>query len=288
MCPTERDGLSSVLGRAASILNAFDPEDTGLSVYELARRTQLAKSTVHRLSAELCRLGLLERTREGLRLGLHLFELGQLVPRQRSLREAALPLMEDLREATRSTVHLAVLDGVEVVYVEILRHKGAPGMPSRIGGRLPAHATGVGKALLAFSPAAVVSARIEAGQPSLSPFTIVTPGGLLRELATIRTTQLAFDREESGAGTVCAAAPIFGSDGRPAAALSVSGRSAFTDVDRVGPAVRTAALALSRQLAAGSGRLGVSARRNLSRRRPIWPAQSQGSGGGLGDRPVLC
>jgi DNA-binding IclR family transcriptional regulator len=233
-----------------SVLDAFSPDDAGLSVSELGRRTGLAKSTVHQLAGELYRLGLLEHTPEGLLLGLRLFELGQLSPRQRHVREAALPLMEDLREATRSTVHLAVREGIEVVYVEILRAKAGPSLPSQVGGRMPAHATGVGKAMLAFSPPAAVGERIEAGLPPRSPFAIVAPGQLLRELEAVRRTGIAYDREESGIGTVCVAAPVLASNGHPVAALSVSGRSTDLDIERMGPAVRTAALALGRQLAA--------------------------------------
>src|SRR5664279_5059944 len=163
MRSTERDGgdagAVSVLGRAAGVLSAFDLEHTELTLSELARRAALPKSTAHRMVAELVRLGLLEQTGTRLRLGLRLFELGQLVPRQSTLREAALPYMEDLREATASAVHLAVLEGVEVVYVEILRGRDRQVLPSRVGGRMPAHATGVGKAILAFSAPEVVKAR---------------------------------------------------------------------------------------------------------------------------------
>lgn len=251
MFPTERDTPApSVLARALSVLDAFSPDDTAVTASELGRRTGLARSTVHRLTGELCRLGLLEQTPRGLRLGLHLFELGQLVPRRRDLREAALPLMEDLREATHSTVHLAVRDGVEVVYLEILGHQAHPGLPSRVGGRLPAHTTGVGKAILAFSPPEVVAERIEAGLPPYSPYTIVARGALLRELENIRRTGISYDREESGIGTVCVAAPVLGTDALPIAALSVTGRSSQLDIERMGPAVRTVALALGRQLAA--------------------------------------
>ena len=98
---------------------------------------------------------------------------GELVPAHRSLSEAALPVMEDLREATRQRIHLAVLEGVDVVYVEILGSSGVD-VTSRTGGRLPAHATGVGKAILAYSSAATVRARIEAGLPRLTPRTIAT------------------------------------------------------------------------------------------------------------------
>jgi DNA-binding IclR family transcriptional regulator len=237
-----------VLERACSVMEALDANHPYLSVSELARRSGLPKSTTHRLVGELCRLGLLESTRDGIRLGFRLFELGELVPRHRGLRDAALPFMEDLMEATHQRVHLAVLEGVEVVYVQILGSRSGMAMPSRIGGRLPAHATGVGKAILAFSPPSVVSARMEAGLPRLSPRTIVMPGALTRELATIREQGVAYDREESSTGIACAAAPVFGMHGVVVAGLSVSGRTGQIDVEKIAPAVRTAALALSRRL----------------------------------------
>jgi DNA-binding IclR family transcriptional regulator len=247
MRSTGRDG-ESVLARAVRVLAAFDADSALLGVSDLARRTGLAKSTVHRLVHELAALGLVEITPAGVRLGMRLFELGQLAPRQRDLRDAAMPYLQDLREATGATAHLAVLEGIEVVYVEILRGKDAPALPSRVGGRMPAHATGVGKAILAFSPPEVVRARLEAGLPRTSPHTIEMPGMLQRELARVRDAGVAFDREESGVGIVCVAAPVFGVDGRVCGALSVSGRSGRFKVERMAAAVRTAALALSREM----------------------------------------
>src|SRR5450755_3363957 len=153
MRSTQRDGVpESVLERGVALLSAFGADRGELGISELARRTGLPKSTVHRLAGELVRLGMLEPVGPQLRLGIRLFELGQLVPRRRTLRDAALPFMEDLREATRNSVHLAVLEGIEVVYVEILLSRASRSLPSRGCGRLPAHATGVGKAILAFSP----------------------------------------------------------------------------------------------------------------------------------------
>jgi DNA-binding IclR family transcriptional regulator len=179
---------------------------------------------------------------------MHLFELGQLVPRQRNLKEAALPFLEDLREATQNNVHLAVLEGIEVVYLEILRVRNSQPLPSRVGGRMPAHATGVGKAILAFSPPEVVKARIDAGLTRRSPYTIIMPGPLTRELRTIAETGISYDRQESAVGIVCAAAPVFATDGAVAAAISVTGRAERLDIERMAPAVRTAALALTRHL----------------------------------------
>ena len=254
MRTTERDGGPSVLARAAAVLDAFGADTPELGVSELARRSGLAKSTAHRMVGELVRLGWLEQTGAKVRLGLRLFELGQLVPRQRALKDAALPFMEDLREATSSNVHLAVLEGIEVVYVEILRVRDSQPLPSRVGGRLPAHATGVGKAILAFSPSDVVRARVEAGLPRRTAYTVIMPGALMRELATIRETGISYDRQESAMGVVCAAAPVFGADGRVLGSLSVTGRAERLDTERMAPAVRTAALALSRQLGAPLGR----------------------------------
>lgn len=248
MCSAERHGADTVVGRSAAILGAFGPDDGALGVSELSRRTGLPKSTVHRLVRALTEHGLLDRAGTSVRLGLRLFELGQLVPLQRDLRAAALPIMTDLRDATHQIIHLAVLDGTQVVYLEILRSPDAPAMPSRVGGRLPAHATGVGKAMLAFSRPELVDAVIAAGLPRLSRRTIVLPRLFRQELETIRDMGCAFDREESSDGVVCAASPVFGPDDEVVGALSISGWSARMNLERMAPAVRTAALALSRTL----------------------------------------
>jgi DNA-binding IclR family transcriptional regulator len=239
----------SLLSRAAAIVGAFDERDPVLSLVELSRRTGLPKSTVHRIVAELVTLRVLERqaSGDGYRLGMWLFERGELVPEHRSLSGAALPVMEDLREATRQRIHLAVLDGVDVVYVEILGTGGLE-VVSRTGGRLPAHATGVGKAILAYSPAATVQARIDAGLPRLTPRTISTSGGLVRELRKIRSVGMALDLEEAQLGVSCVAAPVFGADHKVAAGLSVTGVTGSVDPGTLGPAVRTAAFTLSRVL----------------------------------------
>ena len=253
MRSTERNAPPvSLLARAAAIVGAFDERDPVLGLAELARRTGLPKSSVHRIVAELVSLRVLERQEsgpsgEGYRLGLWLFERGELVPAHRSLSEAALPVMEDLREATRQRIHLAVLEGVDVVYVEILGTSGVD-VSSRTGGRIPAHATGVGKVILAYSSAATVRARIEAGLPRLTPRTISTPGALTQELRKIRTVGMALDLEESHVGVSCVAAPVFGADHKVRAGLSVTGKSRSIDPGTLGPAVRTAAFTLSRVL----------------------------------------
>jgi DNA-binding IclR family transcriptional regulator len=238
------DGL--VAARIAAVLSAFRPGDGTLGVSELARRTGLAKTTVHRLAGHLADVGLLEREGTALRLGLRLFEIGQLAVRRRGLVDAARPYLADLREATRNTVHLAVLEGTEVVYLDVLRGPDAPDLPSRIGGRFPAHATGVGKAILAYSPESLVAQVIEAGLPRVSSRTITAPGLLRRQLARIHEDGIAFEREESGIGVVCAASPLLDAAGTAVAAVSISGWATRMRTERIAPAVRTIALALSR------------------------------------------
>ncbi|MGP4028802.1 IclR family transcriptional regulator [Actinomadura sp. 3N407] len=236
------------LRRAVAVLTAFRADEDGLGAAELARRSGLPRSTAHRIAADLVEAGLLERQGPRVRLGLKLFEIGQRVPRQRVLRDAAVPYMSDLREATRQTVHLAVLEGGEVVYVEILGSSGGPRLPSQVGGRLPAHVTGVGKAILAFSPPDVVRAVLDAGLVKTSERSVVAPGLLAKELETIHREGVAYDREESGRGIVCAASPVLGPDGLVLGALSVSGWSNRMRLAAVAPAVHTAALTLSRTL----------------------------------------
>jgi DNA-binding IclR family transcriptional regulator len=260
MCPAHRsDGEISATGRITSVLEAFRDDHDALTLSELARRAALPKSTAHRLAGELVRFGLLERAGGGLRLGLKLFELGQLVPQQRSLRDAARPVMADLREATRHSVNFGVLEGTDVVYIDILAGPDAPRLPTRVGGRWPAHATAIGKAILAFSDAATVRAVVAAGLPRVSERTITAPGLFLAELDRIRDEGLAYDLEESRPGLVCVASPVHGPGGAARGALSVSGWSARLKADRVGPAVRTAALTISRALGAQNATAGSPA-----------------------------
>lgn len=248
MCAAQRDGSDSTAARLTALLTAFTTTDGRLGVSELARRTGIPKSTAHRLISHLLGCGLLEKHNNTVRLGIRLFEVGQLAARQRGLVDAARPHLADLREATRNTVHLAVLEGREVVYLDILRGPDAPALPSRVGGRFPAHATAVGKAILAYSPTSVVEHIVGAGLARISVRTITAPGMLRRQLAKVRAEGIAYEREESGIGVVCAASPLLDGSARPLAAISISGWANRMRTDRIAPAVRTAALTLSRTL----------------------------------------
>lgn len=248
MRPAQRNAPpTTVVGRATAVLQVVQEAGGPVGISEIAARTGMAKATVHRLVGQLVGEHLLERRADTrLVLGVQLFELGSQVPLPRTLGEIARPLMHDLHRATDRQVHLAVLDALEVVYVEIV--SGGLPLASSVGGRLPAHATGVGKAILAYSPPSVVAARVDAGLPAMTPRTIVTPGALARNLEEIRAEGTSYDHEESHVGVSCVAAPVFGTDRRIRAAVSITGQTPHMDLPRLGVAVRTAAFAMSREL----------------------------------------
>lgn len=220
-----------------------------MSLTELARRSGIAKPTAHRLLGELTALGAIEKSDDGYRVGMQLFELGHLAPRQRTLRDASLPLLMDLAEATGETVHLAVLEGTEVLYLEKLDSRSGPDLPSRVGGRMPAYCTGLGKAILAFSRPAQAQAVLQGPLTRRTPRTIVLPGLLARELGAVRRTGIANEYEESTLGVRCTASPVLDASNVAIAAISVAGWSYRLNLSRVASAVRTAALTLSRDLA---------------------------------------
>jgi len=243
----ERNG-QTVLERAFRLLDAFGSEGRCLGLAELARSSKLPKATTFRLANQLVELGALERNLGGYTLGMRLFELGSMVSAQRRLRDAALPLMEDLYEATHETVHLAVRDGLRVLYIEKIRGNRSAPTRTQIGTRRPLHCTALGKAILAQSDETLTQAVIDAGLTRFTPYTITSPQRLLGELDTARREGVAYDREEFQLGVTCVAAAVIGHGHDVHAALSVTGLTGRFHTERQAAAVRTATLTVSRQL----------------------------------------
>jgi DNA-binding IclR family transcriptional regulator len=249
----------SVAGKIVAILNAFRPATTEMSLNELAGRSGLAVSTAYRLANQLVELDVLETgPRGGYRIGLKLWEIASLARRGLSLRDCAVPYMLDLYETTHENVHLAVLDDYEALYVEKTTGRQSVPIKSREARRLPLHATGVGKVLLAYSPDTFVQEVIARGLNRYTPHTIVAPAQLLRTLAEVRHNGFAYSWEELTLGTVSVAAPITTSGDKVVAALSLVGRSTRVDVSRLAPAVRTAALGISREVLRSANELAVT------------------------------
>ena len=243
----DREHRESVAERISLIIDAFDAASPTLSLSQLTDRTALPKSTVHRMADQLVELRWLERTTTGYRLGIRFFEVGGLVSTRTHLRERALPYLQDLQNAARHSVHLGILEGSDVVILEKLWGHGAPALPTRVGGRMPAHCTAAGKVLLAFSTDKVIDDVIAGGLERRTGRTIVVPELFRQELATVRTAHWAMETEENVPGLRCVAAPIRGA-GRAIAAVSVSGPVHQVDVSRVVPLVRRCAADIWSQL----------------------------------------
>lgn len=254
------DPPPSVTRRVLSILSAFSADAHALSLTAIARATALPLSTTHRLVGELTDWGALERGDDGrYRVGLRLWEVGALAPRSLGLRERAMPYLEDLYEATRQNVQLAVRDGTEVVYVERLAHPEAVRVFTRVGGRMPLHATGVGQVLLAYAPPAVQEQVLAGPLPALTPKTVVDPAALRRALAAVRREGVAVCDGMVDPLALSVAAPVRDAEDRVAAALSVvvpspSASAAGLEPRSIVPAVRAAARGISRALGSPAAR----------------------------------
>jgi DNA-binding IclR family transcriptional regulator len=239
----------SVISKVVALLDAFNPTTPELTLNDLAQVTGLPVSTTYRLASELVAWGGLERVDGGgYRIGLRMWEIGSLAPRGETLRDVALPFMTDLYEATRENVHLAVLEGTDVLYVEKLTGRRAIPVRTRRGGRLPLHATAAGKVLLAHAPESLFRETVAAGLRRYTAHTIIAPGHLRRALTEIRRTGIGYAREELTVGSLSVAAAVLDADGAAVGALSVTLRSGRGDLRRLGPAVRTAAISVSRGL----------------------------------------
>ncbi|MFF3567615.1 IclR family transcriptional regulator [Nocardia jiangxiensis] len=240
--------MQTVLGKAQLLLEAFDAEAGELSLTELSRRSGVAKATTFRLATALVEWGVLERSGTSYRLGLRLFELGQLVPTQRVLRDAALPYLQELHAATGATVHFAIRAGFDVLYIDKIVGHGAIEMPSRVAGRLPLYATATGKAILALSAADVVTGVVENGLPAFTRRTVASAAHLHRQLVTIRRNMLAVEAEEVAPGVVSAAVPVFGSHSVLVGAVGMSTTTARMRLERMSGPLKTAGAGITRTL----------------------------------------
>jgi len=246
--PIMQDTPSS-LRRALTLLDALAGGPREMSVRQLAAASGIPRSTTHRLVAELLEWGALERGTRGVRLGMKLFELGTLAPSPTSLREEASPYLHTLSEVTRLTANLAIREGDQIVYLEKIASPTLRVPHSRLGGRGSLHATGLGKAILAFSRPHEVEPVLAGRLAAVTPKTITDPAALASELATIKRSGVAFDVQESRVGLFCVAAPIRDAAGFAIAAVSVTGATALTQAERFAPTVIATARGIERQLA---------------------------------------
>ncbi|MFE1109094.1 IclR family transcriptional regulator [Streptomyces rochei] len=246
---------NSVLGKAQLLLAAFESGADRLRLSELSRRSGVPKASAYRLAQELVRWGLLDRHGETYELGIRLFHLGQRVPASAVLRSVARPLMTDLYTRTRAAVHLAVLDGTHVLFLEKIAGEANVLTHSYVGGRLPASCTATGQLLLALAPDGPerVAALVRTGLPVLTPRSVTDPEVLAQRLSRAQRQGYALEVEGVRAGYASLAVPV-SMGGQEYGALSVTGPVAQVSVNRWLAALRATAESIERGVAQKTAR----------------------------------
>ncbi|MET7474594.1 IclR family transcriptional regulator [Streptomyces sp. NPDC005648] len=226
--PGEHSGaVDTSAAKVLVLLDAFRGPKGVLGVTELAAAVGVPKSTAHRLLSIMVEAGFVRKVGNRYCLTERLFEVGNRAGspaiRSTGLRRRAMPYLTDLHAGGRDTVHLATLSGTDVLYLEKLFGHDAGSASTAVGVRRPAHATALGKAMLAYAPD--TQARLLTGAPlrRFTSRTLHTGTQLERELERVRDERLAYDDGELQDGLQCIAVPILdASTGRAVAAVSVS------------------------------------------------------------------
>lgn len=239
--------------KALLVLIALGEERGALTLTEICHRVRLPKTTVYRYLQTLCHLGFVAHNAEQDRylLGHRLFELGQLAGEQLRIRDIALPYMQALRERFNETVNLGLLDGTEVVYVEMVESHHTLRMRAALGSRDPVYSTALGKAMLAFVPKPLQEQHLPTRFALRTQNTVSNRQELTTLLAKVRELGYALDDGENEDGARCVGAPIFDYTGEVTAAISLSAPATrMNDVQlaEVAQEVIAAAAAISQSL----------------------------------------
>ncbi|GER22838.1 IclR family transcriptional regulator [Zafaria cholistanensis] len=238
-----------MLSRAVRIVEAFGPGDTALSITEIARRSGLHIATASRLVEELCGFGWLQRDEDRkVRIGVRMWEVASRASPTLSLREAAMPVMEDLHAIVGQHTQLGVMEGDEVLFVERLTAPGAVINFTRIAGRQPLHASSSGLLLLAYAPPALQERMIASPLEAYTEKTIVSSSQLRSALAEVRRQGYAFLAGHIHSAATGIAVPVRDPAGKVIAALAVIVPNDGAARSRI-PVLQGASAAVSRAMA---------------------------------------
>jgi IclR family acetate operon transcriptional repressor len=249
-----RDGGVQSVDRALQIIETLAEDDEGYRLSDLAVRTGLSTSTAHRLltTLEKRRFVQFDPTCSKWHVGAQSFAVGATFTRRRNVVAQAVPYLRKLRDRTRETANLAVVDDEAIMVLTRVESREIMRSLTKVGGRVAMVASGVGKAVLATYSDAEVGAIIRHhGMPRLTEKSIVRPGDLFKELAAIRRQGYAVDDEEACMGLRCIAAVVYNDCSEPLAAISVSGMTSRVSDERLpdlGRAVREVAAELTAAL----------------------------------------
>ena len=214
------------LERGLSVLSLFSNDTSELTLTEISRSADINMTTSLRIASTLEGAGYLRRDPETKRYrpSLKVLQLGFSALHSMDIRQSARPYLERLSKETGETVSLAVLDGLEIVYVDRIRNRQIVGVVLGMGSRLPAHCTSMGKAMLAYLPEDQLKARLNgAVLAACTGNTIVEIDSLAADLAKVRRRGYAINNQELAVGLRAVAAPIWGEHGQVVAAINVSG-----------------------------------------------------------------
>ena len=244
--------LSSVT-TAIHLLKTFTDEDEHLGISELAKRLDVAKSTVHRLAGALLDEALLQQDPETGRysLGVGLFSLGSLVRSRLNVTFESKPVLNDLRAKTQENVRLAILERQNVVFLHDFESPQTLHLRSATGQVRPAFCTAEGMCIVAGLPASESDAFLQHPRPQRTPRSVVDEDAFRQRLRRVQRQGYAFEDEECDVGTRCIAAPIYNAEGRIVAAVGVAGprvRIKKILVPKLAPAVGEAADAISQRM----------------------------------------
>ncbi|MEW9616381.1 IclR family transcriptional regulator [Shinella sp. S4-D37] len=256
----ERDeaGGTGTLGKAMAVLETVALAERPMRFTEVLAVSGQPRGTLHRQLSHLVEEGLLElRPDHAYVPGLRLLKLASASWARNEFRAVAAPFLEALHRETGETVHLGVLRGREIIYLDKVESRQAVRMNSQIGNASPVYCTGVGKAALAVLDAEALDVVLSGLEfRRFTPQTVAGRAALLAELAEIRASGIAFDREEHEPGIRCVAAPVFDAGRTLVAGVSVTGpayRVGEAELDDWAPRVRHAAGAIMAELAARLG-----------------------------------
>jgi len=243
----------TALQRGLRLLQLFSESPHGLTAKQVAGRSRLPVSTVHRFLANLESAAFLNCSEDGVyQLGIACFAIGQAALGQLDIRRVSLPYLEELNRKTRETIHLTLRHGLSAVYVEKLDSPEQLRIHSRIGAAVPLYCTAVGKVMLAYMPDEEREKVLpQLGLKRLTPNTVGNLQELGAELYRVRKNGYACDLEEHELHIRCVAAPIWDHAGEVTASVSITAptvRMAVTRLRQLAPLIQTAGLQISREL----------------------------------------
>jgi IclR family KDG regulon transcriptional repressor len=266
--PKRRYNITA-LQRGLHLLQLFSESPHGMTAKEVASRSRLPVSTVHRFMANLEGAGFLNCSGDSVyHLGIVCFAIGHAALGQLDIRRVSLPYLEELNRQTRETIHLTVRHGLSAVYVEKLDSTEQLRIHSRIGAAVPLYCTAVGKVMLAHMPddeREKILPQLELNR--LTPNTVGNLQELQTELYRVRKNGYACDLEENELHIRCVAAPIWDHAGAVNASLSITApvvRMAVARLRQLAPLIQTAGLQISRELGYRTAGYGPPARKNTA------------------------